>query len=137
LRLEPHQHPLVVKKVSVQYWSLNGAQGKYNSPTWVNFVSNWSFVMPLAALLGLACALTCKNWRLPVCVGYLFTGSALTYVLLSIDWPNSQSELLRRQEWRRQWRVHRGGRRQRQRRWRLLDNALEVLIGGTGTVQNK
>jgi Na+-driven multidrug efflux pump len=51
LRLEPHQHPLVVKKVGVQYWSLNGAQGKYNSPTWVYFVSSWGFVMPLAALL--------------------------------------------------------------------------------------
>jgi multidrug resistance protein, MATE family len=71
----------------MQCWSLIGAQGKYKLATWIKFVSSWGVAMPLAALYVYVFRLDLQGLTSAVCIGYLSTGSALSYLLLSTDWP--------------------------------------------------
>ena len=68
-------------------WSLVGAQGEYKLATWINFIASWGVVMPLAAIYVFLLNLDLQGLTSAVCVGYLSTGSALSYVLLSTNWP--------------------------------------------------
>jgi multidrug resistance protein, MATE family len=70
----------------MQCWSLIGSQGKYKLATWIKFVSSWGVVMPLAALYVYVFRLDLQGLTSAVCIGYLSTGSALSYLLLSTDW---------------------------------------------------
>lgn len=71
----------------MQCWSLVGAQGEYKLATWINFISSWGVVMPLAALFVFVLNIDLQGLTSAVCVGYLSTGSALSFVLLSTNWP--------------------------------------------------
>lgn len=70
----------------MQCWSLVGAQGKYKMATWINFISSWGVVMPMAAIFVFVVGFDLQGLTAAACVGYLSTGSALSYVLLSTDW---------------------------------------------------
>lgn len=71
----------------MQCWSLIGAQGEYKLATWINFISSWGVVMPLAALYVFILNVDLQGLTSALCMGYLSTGSALSFVLLSTNWP--------------------------------------------------
>jgi Na+-driven multidrug efflux pump len=126
----------------MQCWSLIGAQGKYKLATWISFISSWGVVMPLAALFVFGLRLDLQGLTAASCVGYLSTGSALSYVLLSTDWPkvarkiHKQSCCADKDDDDNDASTVAGGDSDSGDERDDADNALEDLIGGTGTVQD-
>jgi multidrug resistance protein, MATE family len=126
----------------MQCWSLIGAQGKYKLATWISFISSWGVVMPLAALFVFGLRLDLQGLTAASCVGYLSTGSALSYVLLSTDWPkvarkiHKQSCCAAKNDDDNDASTVAGGDSDSGDERDDADNALEDLMGGTGTVRD-
>lgn len=67
-------------------WSLIGAQGKYKLATWISFISSWGAAMPLSAVSVYVFHFNLQGLTAAVVIGYVSTGAALSYVLLSTNW---------------------------------------------------
>jgi Na+-driven multidrug efflux pump len=70
----------------MQCWSIIGAQGCYSLATWVNSISSWGVCMPIAATFTYVFRFDLQGLASAVTVGYVVTGSVLSYILLSTDW---------------------------------------------------
>lgn len=77
----------------MQCWSLIGAQGNYKYATWVSCVSSWGVCMPLAAVYVFILRLDLQGLTSAVVLGYLSTGSALSYKLLSTNWDRKARKI--------------------------------------------
>jgi MATE family multidrug resistance protein len=86
-----------VANLSMQFgmtsWSLIGAQGRYKLATWVSFISSWGVCMPMAAVFVFVFRIDLQGLTSAVAVGYVSTGAALSYVLLSTDWKKVAREI--------------------------------------------
>jgi multidrug resistance protein, MATE family len=86
-----------VANLSMQFgmtsWSLIGAQGRYKLATWVSFISSWGVCMPMAAVFVYVFRIDLQGLTSAVAVGYVSTGAALSYVLLSTDWKKVAREI--------------------------------------------
>lgn len=77
----------------MQCWSLIGAQGNYKFATWVSFLSSWGLCMPLASVFVYVLRIDLQGLTSAVVLGYLSTGSALSYKLLSTDWKSKARKI--------------------------------------------
>jgi len=69
-----------------QCWSLIGAQGRYKLATWISFISSWGIAMPMAATYVYALNIDLQGLTSAVVIGYVSSGAALSFTLLSTDW---------------------------------------------------
>ena len=76
--------------------SLIGAQGKYKLATWVSFISSWGVAMPMAAILVFVVRMDLQGLTAAVVMGYVSTGAALTYILMSSNWKKIAQKIQER-----------------------------------------
>jgi len=67
-------------------WALVGAQGRYRLATSIVFLGSWVITMPLGAIFCFANKINLKGLTAAVVLGYNFSGTALSCILLTSDW---------------------------------------------------
>jgi multidrug resistance protein, MATE family len=77
----------------MQCWSIIGAQGKYKLATWISFISSWGISVPLAAISVFVFRLDLQGLAGAIVIGYVVTGSVLSYYLISTDWNMVASKI--------------------------------------------
>jgi len=67
-------------------WALIGGQGRYKLATFIQFITSWGVTMPLAAFMTYVCNFNLKGITASVILGYMCTGSVMSFVILTSDW---------------------------------------------------
>lgn len=67
-------------------WTLIGSQGRYAQSTAVGLVGSWCVTVPLAFLASGCLGLSLKGQTAAVVIGYMFSGTWNTFLLLTSNW---------------------------------------------------
>lgn len=67
-------------------WAIIGAQGRYRLATLAGFVSSWSIIMPMAAIMTYVFRFDLRAITAAVVIGYAVTSTFLTYIVQRSDW---------------------------------------------------